>query len=414
MRIGMATVVIEPGWSFRLMAIGTQLAGAAIIWWLADRVSETGLTSGTLIIYGTFHVLALGVAILDGGESLAVAEFGGAFALVPAFAATLVLLVAGMTGPPSLQLRPGAELRSTLDLALVPVAAWGITRAFVSQSPIPQEMVAAAASLFVTLGLVAWCVSHRRGLRVGPLLLSPLPAIVGGLFAFGGMALAPGGLDALLAPSPFHGDVTATVVVEAAEPGPDDAEILADRLEALEIDATVRGSGGRVELDLRGVVGVPEVLDAVLPRRFLSLHEVVEEGDTRRPAAVLQACHYPDRPADCEPYPILEAQLSSTDISRADVRLGEYGNTFVLVSFTPDGGQRFGDMTAAMVGRRLAIAIDGEVMSVPVVRQAIRGGRAHIEVSHPKSVAREAEALAAAMRSRPLQGAWTLAEIKAP
>jgi SecD/SecF fusion protein len=50
----------------------------------------------------------------------------------------------------------------------------------------------------------------------------------------------------------------------------------------------------------------------------------------------------------------------------------------VTFTFDPAGAARFGDVTRDNVGRRLAIIVDGKVMSAPVIREPILGGRGQI------------------------------------
>ena len=50
----------------------------------------------------------------------------------------------------------------------------------------------------------------------------------------------------------------------------------------------------------------------------------------------------------------------------------------VLVDFDRAGGHAFGELTAKIVGRKLAIIVGGIVKSAPVINSAIRGGRASI------------------------------------
>lgn len=49
-----------------------------------------------------------------------------------------------------------------------------------------------------------------------------------------------------------------------------------------------------------------------------------------------------------------------------------------IIRFNTEGRVKFGEVTAANVGERLAIVLDGVVVSAPVIRDAIRGGSAEI------------------------------------
>jgi preprotein translocase subunit SecD len=55
------------------------------------------------------------------------------------------------------------------------------------------------------------------------------------------------------------------------------------------------------------------------------------------------------------------------------------GRPVVSFSFDQAGARRFGDVTSENVGQRLAIVLDGEVISAPVIRSPILGGNGVIE-----------------------------------
>jgi hypothetical protein len=76
------------------------------------------------------------------------------------------------------------------------------------------------------------------------------------------------------------------------------------------------------------------------------------------------------------------------------------GRPVVLLDFDWAGGKRFGDITALLVGHKLATLVGGEVKSAPVINTAIRGGRALISVggSELANQEREAAALAAVLK----------------
>lgn len=67
----------------------------------------------------------------------------------------------------------------------------------------------------------------------------------------------------------------------------------------------------------------------------------------------------------------------------------------VALTFTEDGAEKFAEMTAANIGKRIAIVYDGEIQSNPVVQQAITGGQASITGMESYE---EADRLAATIR----------------
>lgn len=93
-------------------------------------------------------------------------------------------------------------------------------------------------------------------------------------------------------------------------------------------------------------------------------------------------------------------EVGGTSVTEAKV--GYEPNTGmpeVLVSFDRWGTRRFGDVTSDNVGGRLAILLDGEVKSAPVLQSAITGGRASITMGGGSDVADEAQALVNVLRT---------------
>jgi preprotein translocase subunit SecD len=72
----------------------------------------------------------------------------------------------------------------------------------------------------------------------------------------------------------------------------------------------------------------------------------------------------------------LAAIVTGRDVAKAEVIYDP--NTLrpeVQLELTRASATRFGEATAALVGHKLAIVLDGKVVSAPVVNAAIRGGR---------------------------------------
>lgn len=72
--------------------------------------------------------------------------------------------------------------------------------------------------------------------------------------------------------------------------------------------------------------------------------------------------------------------LTGKDLKSAQATYGGQVATqpIVEIQFTPEGAKKFGDITSANVGKRLAIILDGEIKEAPTIQQAITGGRAQI------------------------------------
>jgi preprotein translocase subunit SecD len=63
--------------------------------------------------------------------------------------------------------------------------------------------------------------------------------------------------------------------------------------------------------------------------------------------------------------------VTGTDLKSARVQKGPLGQPNVGFSLTPDGARKFGTLTGANVGRRLAIVLDNKVMSAPNIHSKI-------------------------------------------
>ena len=58
-----------------------------------------------------------------------------------------------------------------------------------------------------------------------------------------------------------------------------------------------------------------------------------------------------------------------------------FGEPYVSITLNPKGATTFANVTATSIGKRLAIVLDGKVVSAPVIREAIPSGQAQISGS---------------------------------
>ena len=88
----------------------------------------------------------------------------------------------------------------------------------------------------------------------------------------------------------------------------------------------------------------------------------------------------------------------------------ENGNqNVVAIEFTDEGADKFADLTAANVGHKIAILLDGEVLTAPVVNEPITGGKAVITGSRTLE---EAKNLAILLRSGALPVKLKVMEVR--
>ncbi|MBE8954495.1 MAG: protein translocase subunit SecD [Quinella sp. 2Q5] len=89
--------------------------------------------------------------------------------------------------------------------------------------------------------------------------------------------------------------------------------------------------------------------------------------------------------------------LTGTDLKDAQAAMNQQnGQSVVNLEFSDEGAQKFADATLENVGRTIAILLDGEILTNPVVREPILGGKA--EISGQRDL-EEAQRLAVLLRS---------------
>lgn len=89
------------------------------------------------------------------------------------------------------------------------------------------------------------------------------------------------------------------------------------------------------------------------------------------------------------------------------------GQPRVQIEFDRQGQQDFADLTAGLIGKRLAIVLDGRVQTAPIVHDRIPGGRAVISLglaTEPATRRRKARALAATLGTGALPAPLELLE----
>lgn len=88
--------------------------------------------------------------------------------------------------------------------------------------------------------------------------------------------------------------------------------------------------------------------------------------------------------------------MTGKDLKDAKAHKEQSGQNMVAIEFSDEGTKKFADLTAKNVGKRIAILLDGQVLTNPVVQEAIPGGKAVISGSQTLE---EAQKLAILLRS---------------
>jgi SecD/SecF fusion protein len=149
--------------------------------------------------------------------------------------------------------------------------------------------------------------------------------------------------------------------------------------EALEVDATLTRdevvAQAREAIERRiDALGVLEPVIAVQgDRRDEILIQLPGFTDVERARAILgQTARLEWRLVeDGVPAP---AAVSGRDIRRARVTRDDFGLPAVGFSLTPEGARRFAELTSQNIGKPLAIVLDDQVQSAPLIESPITGG----------------------------------------
>ena len=151
-----------------------------------------------------------------------------------------------------------------------------------------------------------------------------------------------------------------SITYQVMDENPSDSDMadtiykLQKRVEQYSTEATVYQEGtDRINIEIPGVSDANTILEEL--GQPGSLEFLTEEG---------------------------EVVLTGTDVKTATAQTGEdtMGNKEYVVELilTDEGAQKFADATAANIEKSIAIVYDEEVISAPIVEEAITGGQAYI------------------------------------
>ena len=101
--------------------------------------------------------------------------------------------------------------------------------------------------------------------------------------------------------------------------------------------------------------------------------------------------------------------MTGDDLNDAKEELGQNKQPLVAIELSDEGAKKFADLTSKNIGRRIAITLDGQELTNPVVQQAITGGRATISGSQSLE---EAKDLAILLRSGALPVKINVLEVR--
>ncbi len=168
----------------------------------------------------------------------------------------------------------------------------------------------------------------------------------------------------------------------------------------------------RVQVQLPGMDDPDRAIEIVGQTAHLEFKLVDEDADVRRaeedgvvpPGSRLyyQVTEGPDDTESKQPIVLKDDTLMSGEhITNAHTAFDERNNPYVSLTFDSRGASIFERITGENIQERLAIVLDGEVYSTPVIQERISGGRASItgqftvQEAHDLSVVLRAGALPA-------------------
>lgn len=102
-------------------------------------------------------------------------------------------------------------------------------------------------------------------------------------------------------------------------------------------------------------------------------------------------------------------KLTGEDLKNAKEQMGQNKQPLVALEFSDEGGKKFGALTAGNIGRHIGIYLDGELLTNPVVNEAITGGSAVIT---GQRTLEEAKDLAILLRSGALPVKVSVMEVR--
>jgi SecD/SecF fusion protein len=174
----------------------------------------------------------------------------------------------------------------------------------------------------------------------------------------------------------------------------------------------VREGSDRILIQVPGLQDTAELKKRIGETARLSFHEV-------HPSLTAKEAKAGRIPPGYRVYPAsdrLEGEqlLRETPVVRGDeltnAQAGfepKTGVPIVDFTFNTSGARKFGRFTGAHVGQPFAVVLDGEVLSAPVIRTAIEGGRGYIEGNFTTETANK---LAIQLRSGALPAKLTVVE----
>ncbi len=163
-------------------------------------------------------------------------------------------------------------------------------------------------------------------------------------------------------------------------------EVIRNRIDAFGVrEPSIQKQGDdEVVVQLPGVTDRDRAIELIGKTALLEFKLVLSDPEKLKEALsgnVAGDCELKYSQEDNEPL-LLEKKpaLTGDALTDASVRFSqaEFNAPVVSLQFNAEGARKFAELTAANVGRRLAIVLDGKVQSAPRIKEAIPSGEAVI------------------------------------
>jgi protein-export membrane protein SecD len=128
----------------------------------------------------------------------------------------------------------------------------------------------------------------------------------------------------------------------------------------------------RLIVDLAGVKDINQAIDLIGQTPFLEFREENPNPPAATPDANGQVSLDPDQV-------FLATGLTGKEFKRATLEFNQQsGVPQITLQFNDEGAQKFAELTTRNINKRIAIFLDGQILSAPTVNQAITDGKAVI------------------------------------
>ena len=163
-------------------------------------------------------------------------------------------------------------------------------------------------------------------------------------------------------------------------------EVIRNRIDQFGVRETsiVKQGEDEIVVQLPGVTDRQRAIDVIGKTALLEFKLVSDDVEKRKQAlagTVPEGFELKYTEDDSEPV-LLEKQAVLTGDSLTDAAVHfsqtEFNEPVVAIKFNAEGAKKFAEITAANVGKRLAIVLDGKVQSAPRIKESIPSGEAVI------------------------------------